>query len=71
MASVRLLSKKLCASHSSVHNASRSTGCVSSIVRIISEYSVVKFVDRSGRGLLFKCYHGICSEELSNSTQSI
>jgi len=42
-----------------------------SIVRIISEYSVVKIVGRSGRGLRFKCYHGICSEGLSNSTQSI
>jgi len=72
MDSVRLLSKKkLCAFHSSFHDASRSTGCVPSIVRIISECSVVKTVDRSGRGLLFMCYHGICSEGLSNSTQSI
>ena len=28
-------------------------------------------MDRSGRGLLFKCYHGICSEGLSNSTQNV
>lgn len=72
MDSDRLLSKKkLYASHSCFYDASTSTGCVPSIVRIICEYSVVKIVDRSGRGQFFECYHGIRSEGLSNPTQSI
>ena len=71
MDSVRLMSKNGCAFHCSLHDASSSTGYIPSIVRIISEDSVVKIVHRSDRGLLCKCYHGICSEGLSNSTQCV